>query len=158
MSWNWCQPLGKHDFWAKFCSRAKIAGGAPGAPPHTWRALSDVALARVKVAQKWCKLKIFPIPRFFLSRCSIFAFFYCPWGENSRKCSTELEFMASLTSLLQYQTDRGLKISLLGSVWSPFRKKVLTNTNLGWGITQNFAICVCCTRSSIRASRYLYWN
>ena len=33
MSWNLCQLLGKHDFWAKICSRAKIAGGAPGAPP-----------------------------------------------------------------------------------------------------------------------------
>ena len=48
MSWNWCQPLGKHDFWAKFCSRAKIAGGGSRSPPHTWRALSDVTLARVK--------------------------------------------------------------------------------------------------------------
>ena len=32
MSWNWCQPLGKHDFWAKICSRAKIAGGGGGFP------------------------------------------------------------------------------------------------------------------------------
>ena len=48
MSWNWCQPLGKHDFWAKICSRAKIAGGGSRSPPPTWRALSDVTLARVK--------------------------------------------------------------------------------------------------------------
>ena len=24
ISWNWCQLLGKHDFWAKICSRAKL--------------------------------------------------------------------------------------------------------------------------------------
>ena len=24
MSWNWCLLLGKHDFWAKICSRAKM--------------------------------------------------------------------------------------------------------------------------------------
>ena len=51
MSWNWCQLLGKHDFWAKICSRAKIDRGGSRSPPphtHTWRALSDVTLARVK--------------------------------------------------------------------------------------------------------------
>ena len=26
--------LGKHDFWARICSRVKIAGGAPGAPQN----------------------------------------------------------------------------------------------------------------------------
>ena len=30
MSWNWCQLLGKHDFWAKICSRAKLDAPRPG--------------------------------------------------------------------------------------------------------------------------------
>ena len=47
MSWNWCQPLGTHDFWAKIGSRAKIDGGARGAPPCLWQGLLDVALIRV---------------------------------------------------------------------------------------------------------------
>ena len=47
MSWNWCNLSGEHDFLAEFGSKAKIDRGAPGAPPHTWRALSDVTLARV---------------------------------------------------------------------------------------------------------------
>ena len=33
MSWNWCQLLGKHDFWAKICSRAKIDRGGSWSPP-----------------------------------------------------------------------------------------------------------------------------
>ena len=48
MSWNWSHLSGKHDFWAKFSSRAKIDRGAPGVPPRTWQGLSDVALIRVK--------------------------------------------------------------------------------------------------------------
>ena len=39
MSWNWCQPLMKHIFWAKICSRDKIARGAPKAPPVLERPL-----------------------------------------------------------------------------------------------------------------------
>ena len=30
MNWNLCQLLGKHDFWAIICSRAKIPGGGGG--------------------------------------------------------------------------------------------------------------------------------
>ena len=56
MSWNWCQPLGKHDFWAKICSRAKIAGGGSRSPPQTWQALSDVKLVRVNGADLACIL------------------------------------------------------------------------------------------------------
>ena len=56
MSWNWCQLLGKHDFWAKIYSRAKIAGGAPGdQPPYphplSQQGLSDVSLIRVKAKE-----------------------------------------------------------------------------------------------------------
>ena len=38
MSWNWRHLSGKHDFWAKFGSRAKIDRGAPGAPPAPGKA------------------------------------------------------------------------------------------------------------------------
>ena len=49
MSWNWSHLSGKHDFWAKFSSRAKIdRGGSWSPPPRTWQGLSDVALIRVK--------------------------------------------------------------------------------------------------------------
>ena len=48
MSLNWCHLSGEHDFWTEFGSRAKIDRGAPGAPPQTWQALSDVKLVRVK--------------------------------------------------------------------------------------------------------------
>ena len=48
MSWNWCQLLGKHDFWAKICSRAKIDRGGSRSPPRSWQGLSDVSLIRVK--------------------------------------------------------------------------------------------------------------
>ena len=41
MSLNWYQLLGKHDFWAKICSRAMIdRGGGPAHPPpptRTWQ-------------------------------------------------------------------------------------------------------------------------
>ena len=47
MSWNWCQLLGKHDFWAKICSRAKIDRGGSRSPPRSWQGLSDVSLIRV---------------------------------------------------------------------------------------------------------------
>ena len=47
MSYNWCQPLGKHDFWPKICSRAKIAGGGSWRPP-CYKALEHI------FAQKSC--------------------------------------------------------------------------------------------------------
>ena len=53
MSWNWSHLSGEHDFLAEFGSRAKIDRGAPGAPPHTWRAHSDVTLARVNKRGGW---------------------------------------------------------------------------------------------------------
>ena len=39
---------GKHDFWAKICSRAKIDRGGSRSPPRSWQGLSDVSLIRVK--------------------------------------------------------------------------------------------------------------
>ena len=48
MSWNWCQLLGEHDFWAKIGSRAKIDRGGGGHPPPHLARLPDVALIRVK--------------------------------------------------------------------------------------------------------------
>ena len=54
MSWNWCQLLGKYDFWAKICSRAKRnRGGGGHHPPHLAR-LPDVALIRVNSIWNKC--------------------------------------------------------------------------------------------------------
>ena len=47
MSCNWSLLLGKHDFWAKICSRAKIDRGGGGHPPPHLARLPDVALIRV---------------------------------------------------------------------------------------------------------------
>ena len=49
MSWNWCLLVGKLDFWAKSCSRAKIDRGGGSHPPLHLARLPDVALIRVKV-------------------------------------------------------------------------------------------------------------
>ena len=48
ISWNWCHLVGKHDFGAKFGSRAKIDSGGGGHHPLHLARVPDVALIRVK--------------------------------------------------------------------------------------------------------------
>ena len=53
MNWNWCQRLGKHDFWANICSIAKIVGGDSRSPPPCPGKASQTSVWLSKVKWFW---------------------------------------------------------------------------------------------------------